>query len=245
MGGFAKVCFGDKLVSGNFMKHIIFTIFILLTTFCFGQKVKRKVENPGPNAQTVVQYIYEYDTLGRKTREILTSNTDTLEYQFEILFFYDNENKLQIEIKKHSYDLLYTIYYYDKKNSLCKSSTFNSNEKKVSYKLYKQNQWTEYITGGKRKPRRVQTTVVDSLGNKTNFYGWEKSDGRKDKWNYKFVNEYSQDKKLIKTELYTSDKKLYETTTFENNSFGLVTRETRVTGNSKPYIDKQIRYDYY
>lgn len=193
-------------VSGNFMRHLILIIFIALSTFSFGQRVKRKVENPGPNTQTIVQYIYEYDILGRKTKEILTSNSDTLEYQFEILFFYDTENKLQIEVEKHSYDLLYTIYYYDNNNSVCKSTTLNSKDKIVSYKLYKQNQWTEYITNGRRKPRRVQTTVVDSLGNQTNFYGWEKNNGRKDKWNYKFVNEYSADKKLIKSELYTSDK---------------------------------------
>lgn len=227
------------------MKYLILIIFVALTQFSFGQKVNRKIVNPGPEALTIVQYIYEYDTLGRKTREILTSNSDTLEYQFEILFFYDNENRLQIEIEKHSYDMHYTVYNYDINNLLSKSLTYNSKDKIVSYKLYKHNQWTEYITDARGRRQRIQTTVVDSLGNKISFYGWVKRNGRKDKWNYKFVNEYSSDKKLIKSELYTSDNKVYETTLLDYNSFGLVTKESIIVRNGKPYIDKQVRYEYY
>ncbi len=226
------------------MKLTFLIPFILQAFFCLGQKVKRKVES-GPGNYSVSQYIYEYDSLGRTTREILTSNEDTLKYQFENLFFYDKENKLKIVIEKHTWGLAYNIYYYNEAKSLYKSVKLNSEDKQISYRLYKQSQWTEYITSFKKKPNRVQTTVLDSLGNQTNFYGWTKTRDSKDKWNYRFVNEYSLDKKLIRTEFYKSDQKLDETRTFEYNEFGLLTKEIRTSVNGKPRVWKQIRYDYY
>ena len=81
------------------MRKIVLIILILQSSFCLAQKVKRKVEFLSGN---VSQYIHEYDTLGRVTREILTSNEDTLQYQFENSYFYDNENKLKLVVEKHS-----------------------------------------------------------------------------------------------------------------------------------------------
>ena len=226
------------------MKYSFLVIALLMTSFCFGQKVKRKIVNPGPNAATIVQTIYEYDTLGRKTREMLTQNSDTLAYQYQTLFFYDNDNKLQLEVEEHSWDLQYTLYYYDKKNILNKTITYNSKHEIIDCKLYKLNQWTEYI-GGKKHPYRVQTTVLDSHGSDIRFYGWEHNYGRKETWNYKFVNEYSKENKLLKSILVTSDNKPYETKSFDYNSFGLEIRETRITDGSKPFIAAEIRYEYY
>jgi hypothetical protein len=231
------------------MKHIILSIFILQATCCLGQKVKRRVQNPGPtNDASVSQIIYEYDTLGRKIKEILTSNEDTLEYQYEQLFFYNKSNKLKIVIYNSLYDndgVLYTIYYYDKKNFLYKSQRINSEEKLISYRLYKQNQWTEYTTSEKKKPIRVQTAVHDSIGNILRLYGWEKNRDGKRKWDYKYVNEYSPDRKLIKTEMYDLDGKLVSENMFEYNQFGLITKEIFVPEKGKYVITGQFRYEYY
>jgi len=227
------------------MKHVIVLILVLSTVCCLGQRVKRSIQNfLGEGNTSVSQHIFEFDTLGRKTKEFLTGNEDSLEILYQNTFYYDKKNRLKMEIHEQEEGFLYTIYYYDKNNLLYKSTVSDSDDKIISYVLYKKNQSTYFLLGPDKKPEKSRTEIVDSLGNEIRSFGWEKSRQGKQKWDYKYVNEYTQDKKLLKAAFYI-DGQLYDTRTFVYNSFGLMVKEVKTPVNGKPYIARRFRYDYY
>lgn len=227
------------------MKNVIVLILVLSTTCCLGQRVKRSIQNfLGEENTSVSQHIFEFDTLGRKTKEFLTGNEDSLEILYQNTFYYDQKNRLKMMIHEQEEEFLYTIYYYDKNNLLYKSTLSDSDEKIISYVMYKKNQSTYFLLGPDKKPEKSQTEIVDSLGNAIRSFGWEKIHERKQNWDYKYVNEYTQDKKLFKA-AFSIGKQLYETSTFEYDSLGLIVKEVKTPVNGKPYIARRFRYDYY
>lgn len=183
-------------------------------------KVKTKIQYP-ENSVTKAKQIYCFDTLGRLTDFILTSNDVDDELQFRLSYFYDGSNQL-IRIIDSSFvfdrpNIDITDFMYDSNGNFI-AKTYNKKKKKriISEILFEadSNKETHRILDEDGKITRVNISYYEKPNYTYRFSGYQVPDDSEatinidgqiltfksnfeNNWDYDFINRYDSSNRII------------------------------------------------